>query len=125
MLEEVDGQADRKAGCPTLTLNGTDHPAHREQGCMIRRYIAWRSRNIRNPVCARSSSGQTWPEAARALAHLPCLCRPVYELLVRGVEVFEEAGDEAQLPVIVVVQDRCGGGQQREQPSRSGLVLPG
>jgi hypothetical protein len=50
----------------------------------------------------------------------------VYELLVRGVELFEEVGDEGQLLVVVVVQDRGGGGGQRhEQPGRFGLVLPG
>ena len=32
-----------------FTLNGTDHASHREQGSMIRRYIAWRNRNTRNP----------------------------------------------------------------------------
>ncbi|MFF0250280.1 hypothetical protein ACWEU6_15660 [Streptosporangium sandarakinum] len=26
-----------------FTLNGTDHDSHREQGSMIRRYIAWRN----------------------------------------------------------------------------------
>ena len=26
-------------------LDGTDHPSHREQASMIRRYIAWRNRN--------------------------------------------------------------------------------
>ncbi|MFC5830672.1 helix-turn-helix domain-containing protein [Nonomuraea insulae] len=28
-----------------FTLNGTDHDSHREQGSMIRRYIAWRNRH--------------------------------------------------------------------------------
>jgi transposase len=32
-----------------FTLNGTDHGSHREQGSMIRRYIAWRNRNTDNP----------------------------------------------------------------------------
>ncbi|MEZ0071646.1 IS630 family transposase [Planotetraspora sp. GP83] len=32
-----------------FTLNGTDHASHREQGSMIRRYIAWRNRNVDNP----------------------------------------------------------------------------
>jgi transposase len=32
-----------------LALNGTDHPSHREQASMIRRYIAWRNRNITDP----------------------------------------------------------------------------
>ena len=31
-----------------FTLNGTDHATHREQGGMIRRYIAWRNRNTNN-----------------------------------------------------------------------------
>jgi hypothetical protein len=31
-----------------FTLNGTDHATHREQGSMIRRYIAWRNRNTGN-----------------------------------------------------------------------------
>jgi hypothetical protein len=28
-----------------FALDGTDHPSHREQGSMIRRYIAWRNRH--------------------------------------------------------------------------------
>ncbi|MEV0751517.1 hypothetical protein [Streptosporangium sp. NPDC050280] len=28
-----------------FTLNGTDNDSHREQGSMIRRYIAWRNRH--------------------------------------------------------------------------------
>ncbi len=36
-----------------LTLNGTDHASHREQGSMIRRYIAWRNRNTDNPRLRR------------------------------------------------------------------------
>ncbi len=32
-----------------FTLNGTDHVDHREQGSVIRRYIAWRNRNIDIP----------------------------------------------------------------------------
>ncbi|MER7362524.1 hypothetical protein AB0L44_43065 [Nonomuraea wenchangensis] len=28
-----------------FTLKGTDHDSHREQGSMIRRYIAWRNRH--------------------------------------------------------------------------------
>jgi transposase len=28
-----------------FALDGTDHPSHREQASMIRRYIAWRNRN--------------------------------------------------------------------------------
>ncbi len=29
-----------------FALDGTDHPSHREQASMIRRYIAWRNRHI-------------------------------------------------------------------------------
>ncbi|HEX4815142.1 MAG TPA: IS630 family transposase [Nonomuraea sp.] len=36
-----------------FTLNGTDHASHREQGSMIRRYIAWRNRNTDNPRLRR------------------------------------------------------------------------
>jgi transposase len=36
-----------------FTLNGTDHAGHREQGSMIRRYIAWRNRNTDNPRLRR------------------------------------------------------------------------
>jgi hypothetical protein len=36
-----------------FTLNGTDHATHREQGSMIRRYIAWRNRNTDNPRLRR------------------------------------------------------------------------
>jgi transposase len=36
-----------------FTLNGTDHANHREQGSMIRRYIAWRNRNTDNPRLRR------------------------------------------------------------------------
>ena len=36
-----------------FTLNGTDHVSHSEQGSMIRRYIAWRNRNIGNPRLRR------------------------------------------------------------------------
>jgi transposase len=36
-----------------FTLNGTDHASHREQGSMIRRYIAWRNRNTNNPRLRR------------------------------------------------------------------------
>jgi hypothetical protein len=36
-----------------FTLNGTDHATHREQGSMIRRYIAWQNRNISNPRLRR------------------------------------------------------------------------
>ncbi len=32
-----------------FTLNGTGHATHREQGSMIRRYIAWPNRNTANP----------------------------------------------------------------------------
>ena len=36
-----------------FTLNGTDHATHREQGSMIRRYIAWRNRHTRDPRLRR------------------------------------------------------------------------
>lgn len=36
-----------------FTLNGTDHASHREQGSVIRRYIAWRNRNTDNPRLRR------------------------------------------------------------------------
>jgi hypothetical protein len=50
-----------------FTLNGTDHGSHREQGSTIRRYIAWRNRNTATTHdYARSSRGQTWPDAALA-----------------------------------------------------------
>ena len=39
-----------------FNLNGTDHATHREQGSMIRRYIAWRNRHT---AYAASSNGQT------------------------------------------------------------------
>jgi hypothetical protein len=39
-----------------FTLNGTDHATHREQGSMIRRYIAWRNRHT---AYTASSNGQT------------------------------------------------------------------
>jgi transposase len=32
-----------------FTLDGTDHPTHREQARMIRRYIAWRNRHVTDP----------------------------------------------------------------------------
>ncbi|HEV7871854.1 MAG TPA: helix-turn-helix domain-containing protein [Modestobacter sp.] len=32
-----------------FALDGTDHPAHREQARMIRRYIAWRNRHVTDP----------------------------------------------------------------------------
>ncbi len=31
-----------------FALDGTDHPSHREQALMIRRYIAWRNRNAQD-----------------------------------------------------------------------------
>jgi hypothetical protein len=36
-----------------FTLNGTDHATHREQGNMIRRYIAWRNRHTADPRLRR------------------------------------------------------------------------
>jgi streptogramin lyase len=35
--------------CASSPLNGTDHATHREQGSMIRRYIAWRNRRTSDP----------------------------------------------------------------------------
>jgi transposase len=32
-----------------FTLDGTDHADHRQQASMIRRYIAWRNRNVTDP----------------------------------------------------------------------------
>ena len=32
-----------------FTVDGTDHPSHREQASMIRRYIAWRNRHTTDP----------------------------------------------------------------------------
>jgi hypothetical protein len=31
-----------------FALDGTDHPSHKEQASMIRRYIAWRNRHHDN-----------------------------------------------------------------------------
>lgn len=31
-----------------FTLGGTDHPSHKEQGSMIRRYIVWRNKHARD-----------------------------------------------------------------------------
>jgi hypothetical protein len=36
-----------------FTLNGTDFATHREQGSMIRRYIAWRNRHTADPRLRR------------------------------------------------------------------------
>jgi len=36
-----------------FTLKGTAHATHRQQGSMIRRYIAWRNRNTSNPRLRR------------------------------------------------------------------------
>jgi hypothetical protein len=36
-----------------FTLNGTDHATHREQGSMIRRYIAWRNCHTSDPRLRR------------------------------------------------------------------------
>jgi transposase len=33
-----------------FALDGTDHPSHREQASMIRRYIAWRNRHATDPT---------------------------------------------------------------------------
>jgi transposase len=32
-----------------FALDGTDHPSHREQASLIRRYIAWRNRHVTDP----------------------------------------------------------------------------
>ena len=31
-----------------FTLDGTDHPSHKEQGSMIRRYLLWRDKHARD-----------------------------------------------------------------------------
>jgi len=36
-------------GLRYFALNGTNHPSHREQANMIRRYIAWRNRHVTDP----------------------------------------------------------------------------
>lgn len=36
-----------------FTLDGTDHAGHREQGSMIRRYLAWRNRHTSDPDLRR------------------------------------------------------------------------
>ena len=36
-------------GLRYFTLNGTDHPSHRDQARMIRRYIAWRNGHLTDP----------------------------------------------------------------------------
>ncbi len=36
-----------------FTLDGTDHAGHREQGGMIRRYLAWRNRHTSDPDLRR------------------------------------------------------------------------
>jgi hypothetical protein len=36
-----------------FTLDGTDHASHREQGSMIRCYIAWRNRHARDQRLGR------------------------------------------------------------------------
>jgi hypothetical protein len=33
-----------------FALDGTDHPTHREQASLIRRYIAWRNRHATDPL---------------------------------------------------------------------------
>lgn len=33
---------------PYFALDGTDHPTHKAQGSMIRRYIIWRNKNATN-----------------------------------------------------------------------------
>jgi len=36
-----------------FALSGTDHATHREQNCMIRRYVAWRNRHTADPRLRR------------------------------------------------------------------------
>ena len=42
----------------SFTLDGTDHASHAEQGSMIRRYIAWRTRNIDSSPTQDRSAGK-------------------------------------------------------------------
>jgi hypothetical protein len=43
-----DLHPERTSALREFTLHGTDHATHREQGSMIRRYIARRNRNTGN-----------------------------------------------------------------------------
>jgi hypothetical protein len=58
-------------GLRYVTLDGTDHPSHREQARMIRRYIAWRNRHVTDPKlrkvwCApRSVESRCWTSCHR------------------------------------------------------------
>jgi hypothetical protein len=45
--------------------DGTDHPTHRAQASMIRRYIAWRTVTSRTSGSATPSSGRRLPDSAR------------------------------------------------------------
>ena len=45
--------------------DGSDHPTHRAQASMIRRYIAWRTVTSRTSGSATSSSGRRLPDSAR------------------------------------------------------------
>jgi hypothetical protein len=47
-----------------FTLDGTDHESHHAQASMIRRYIAWRTATPATAGSAKSSTGQTLPDAA-------------------------------------------------------------
>ena len=48
-----------------FTLNGTDHATHREQGSIIRRYIAWRNRNNADSTRQDTIRGDRKPAARR------------------------------------------------------------
>ncbi len=53
----ADGAAEPRDGEPAVVgyfaLDGTDHRTHQEQGSMIRRYIAWRNRNVQDQQLRR------------------------------------------------------------------------
>ncbi|MEU6719523.1 hypothetical protein ABZ897_49375 [Nonomuraea sp. NPDC046802] len=53
-----------------FTLNGTDHDSHREQGGLLRRYIARRNRNrnTNDERRRRIVKRATWPDAALAMS---------------------------------------------------------
>ncbi|MEU8149775.1 IS630 family transposase [Nonomuraea sp. NPDC048901] len=53
-----------------FALNGTDHASHREQGSMIRRYIAWRNRNTDDPRLRRRECQLNGPVSHSALSHI-------------------------------------------------------
>jgi hypothetical protein len=51
----VTTRKDKRVGqwAAAGNTDGTDHATHREQGSMIRRYIAWRNRNTSDPRLCR------------------------------------------------------------------------